>query len=253
MEQRLPEPIVIMMEAVYDTVVELGEGTKNPGMFQHDFWGNLTRVELAMLKQRADMTLPVFPHPLPAMKTYRSFMCGASIYEGLGAAKLRIRDFDTFEMRYWRCPYAPICAPRETKLCMRTHSLAEAAELLSPVNFEEIESLTFSEEGNCVVFVRFHFTGDLREIEPEDRTIDERPCMHLTREEADTFLLRTVMAGAEYSCSSLPEVNMKQALRGIAERVEAAGMDKRYLQDYPMLKRALKYWKKGENAFIHQG
>jgi hypothetical protein len=240
----------VLIEAVYDLVIELGEEAKDAEDFQHRFWGHLTRVELAMLKGKGDMTLPVFHHPLPAMKTYRSFMCGASIYEGLGDAKLRIRDFDTFEVRYWQCPYCAICGAREPKVCMRSHSLSEAAELLSPVTFEEIEGLQFSEEGNCIAFVRFHYTGDLREISQEDKTIDERPCMHLTREEAETFLLRAIMAGAEYSCVHLPEVNTKRALRQMAEVIDAAKLTREELREFPMLKRGLSKWRKGANAFV---
>lgn len=247
---RLPRPIRVIIETVYDTILRLGEGTRDPEGFQHRFWGHLTRVELAMLKGKGDMVLPVFHHPLPAMKTYRSFMCGASIYEGLGDAKLRIRDFDTFEIRYWQCPYNEICASRETVICMRSHSLSEAAELLSPVTFVEIEDLQFSEEGNCIAFIRFHYTGDLREIAQEDKAIDERPCMHLTREEAETFLLRVIMAGAEYSCTHMPEVNTKSALRDMAEAIDAAGLTPDELHEFPMLRTGLGYWRKGKNAFI---
>ncbi len=250
MPERLPRPIGVLIEAVYDLVIELGEVTKDPEEFQHRFWGHLTRVELAMLKGKGDMTLPVFHHPLPAMKTYRSFMCGASIYEGLGDAKLRIRDFDTFEIRYWQCPYYPICDARVPKVCIRSHSLSEAAELLSPVTFEEIEDLQFSGEGNCIAFVRFHYTGDLREISQEDKTIDERPCMHLTREEAETFLLRAIMAGTEYSCVHLPEVNTRSALRQMAASIDAAELEPQAFHEFPMLKRGLGYWRKGKNAFI---
>jgi hypothetical protein len=251
--ERLPRPIGVLIGAVYDLVNELGEATDDPEGFQHRFWGHLTRVELAMLKGKGDMVLPVFHHPLPAMKTYRSFMCGASIYEGLGDAKLRIRDFDTFEIRYWQCPYCAICGARRTIICVRSHSLSEAAELLSPVTFEEIEDLQFSEEGNCIAFVRFHYTGDLREISQEDKTIDERPCMHLTREEAETFLLRAIMAGAEYSCTHLPEVNTRQALRKMAEVIDTAKLEQEDLLEFPMLKRGLGYWRKGKNAFIQNG
>ena len=250
MTNRLPRAIGVVIEAVYDLVLDLGEDTGDPEEFQHRFWGHVTRVELAMLKGKGDMVLPVFHHPLPAMKTYRSFMCGASIYEGLGDAKLRIRDFDTFEIRYWRCPYAGICGSRSTTVCMRSHAISEAAELLSLTTFEEIEDLSFSEEGNCVAFVRFHFTGDLREISQEDKTIDERPCLHLTREEAETFMLRTIMAGAEYSCVHLPEINTRKALRWMAERIDGAGIEEQSLHEFPMLKRGLVLWRKGKNAFI---
>jgi hypothetical protein len=250
MPHRLPRPIAVLLEAVYDQVIKLGDGTSDPEGFQHRFWGHVTRVELAMLKGKGDMVLPVFHHPLPAMKTYRSFMCGASIYEGLGDAKLRIRDFDTFEVRYWHCPYSNLCGSRKVIVCMRSHSLSEAAELLSPVTFEEIEDLQFSDEGNCKAFVRFHFTGDLREISQEDRTIDERPCLHLTREEAETFLLRTIMAGAEYSCVHLPEINTRRSLREMAEFIDSAELEDRFFREYPMLKRGLGHWRKGKNAFI---
>jgi hypothetical protein len=249
---RLPTPIAVVLAAVYDQVIELGEGTTDPEDFHHRFWGHLTRVELAMLKGKGDMVIPVYHHPLPAMKTYRSFMCGASIYEGLGDAKLRIRDFDTFEIRYWKCPYSELCGSRKTVSCMRSHSLSEAAELLSPVTFEEIEDLQFSEAGNCKAFVRFHFTGDLRDISQEDRTIDERPCLHLTREEAETFLLRTIMAGAEYSCVHLPEVNTRRALRDIADSIDKVDLEERYFHEFPMLKRGLAHWRKGKNAFVQQ-
>ncbi len=250
MPDRLPEPIRALIEAVYDLVIRIGKESGNLDGFQHRFWAGVTRVELAMLKGKGDMTLPVFHHPLPAMKTYRSFMCGASIYEGLGDAKLRIRDFDTFEIRYWHCPYSAICGARDTKVCMRSHSLSEAAELLSPVTFEGIEDLQYSEEGNCTAFINFHFTGDLREISQEDKTIDERPCMHLTREEAETFLLRAIMAGSEYSCVHMPEVNTRQALRDMAESIDAAELESQYFHEFPMLDRGLKLWRKGKNAFI---
>jgi len=246
----IPRPIGVVLKAAYGLVIELSNGTDDPEGFQHRFWGHVTRVVLAMLKGKGDMTLPVFHHPLPAMKTYRSFMCGASIYEGLGDAKLRIRDFDTFEFRFWQCPYAEICGSGPKVMCMRSHAISEAADLLSPTTFEEIEDLQFSEEGNCTAFVRFHFTGDLRDISQEDRTIDERPCLHLTREEAETFLLRTIMAGSEYSCVHMPEVNTRQALRRMAEVIDAAELGEAAFHEFPMLKRGLSYWKKGKNAFI---
>jgi len=249
MSMDLPRPISVVLEAIYDLVLEISSETDNPAAFQHRFFGEVTRVELAMLKQKGDMVLPVYPHPLPAMKTYRSFMCGASIYDGLGDAKLRLRDYDTIEIRYWKCPYAAICTPREDRICVRTHSLAEAADLMSPSTFNEIEDLFFSEEGNCNVFFRVNFTGDLREIDVEDKVIDERPCLHLTREQAETFLLRTFMAGAEYACNHLPEVNVRHTLRQLARRIEAAELEDEYLHEFPMLKRGLKYWKQGKNAF----
>lgn len=249
MPQTMPVPVRVVLEAVYDMVVELSGETKDPAFFQHRFFGEITRVELAMLKQKADVALPTFHHPLPAMKTYRSFMCGASIYEGLGDAKLRLRDFDTIEIRYWHCPYAVICRERETKVCLRTHSLAEAADLMSPTKFTEIEDLRFVEEGNCIVFFCVQFTGDIREIDTEDRVIDERPCLHLTREEAETFMLRTMMVGTEYACNHLPEVNVRQSLRQMAERIDKVDLDENYLHMFPFLKRGLKYWRKGKNAF----
>lgn len=249
MTTMMPEPIRVLIETVYDTAVELGETTKDPPGFHHRFMGEVTKVEIAMLKQKADVTLPMFHHPLPAMKTYRSFMCGASIYEGLGDAKIRMRDHDTIEVRYWQCPYAVICRDRETKVCMRTHSLAEAADLMSPTTFEEIEDLRFSGEGSCVVFLRVHFMGDLREIDAEDKVIDERPCLHLTREEADTFLLRTFMVGTEYACNHLPEINVRQTLRRIAQGIMEAKLEERYMHEFPFLKRGLRYWSQGKNAF----
>jgi hypothetical protein len=245
----LPEPIGTVLEVVYDLVLEMAADTNNPEVFQHRFFGELTRVELAMLKQKGDMALPMFPHPLPAMKTYRSFMCGASIYDGLGAAKLRLRDHDTREIRYWHCPYANVCSARSENICVRTHSLTEAADLMSPSTFNEIEDLIFSDEGNCDVFVRINFTGDLREIAVEDKVIDERPCMHLTREEAETFLLRSLMAGSEYACSHLPEVNVRHTLRKLAKRIDKAGVDDEHLIEFPMLGRGLKYWRQGRTAF----
>jgi hypothetical protein len=249
MTKDLPRPIGVLIEAIYDLVLEISNEMDNPTAFQHRFFGELTRVELAMLKQKGDMTLPVYPHPLPAMKTYRSFMCGASIYDGLGDAKLRLRDHDTLEIRYWKCPYARVCASREERICIRTHALAEAADLMSPSTFNEIEDLLFSEEGNCNVFFRVNFTGDLREIAVEDKVIDERPCLHLTREEAETFLLRTFMAGAEYACNHLPEVNVRHTLRQLARRIDEAGLEERHMHEFPMLNRGLKYWRKGKNAF----
>jgi hypothetical protein len=249
MPNMIPEPVRAVLATVYDVVIELGEETKDPGGFHHRFFGELTRVELAMLKKKADMALPVYRHPLPAMKTYRSFMCGASIYDGMGDAKLRLRDYDTFEIRYWHCPYAVICEERTTKICIRTHSLSEAADLMSPTTFNEIEDLRFVEEGNCIVFVRMHFTGDIREIDTEDRVIDERPCLHLTREEAEIFMLRSLMVGTEYACNHLPEVNVRHTLRQIAEGIEKAKLDDKYLHEFPFLKRGLKYWSKGKNAF----
>lgn len=249
MPDRLPRPISVVIEAVYDTVIELGSKTSDPAMFHHRFFGEVTRVEIAMLKQKADVALPVFHHPLPAMKTYRSFMCGASIYDGLGDAKLRLRDYDTIEIRYWHCPYSKICGDRDPKICMRTHSLAEAADMLSPTQFEELEGLHFSEEGNCTAFLEVHYTGDIREIDAEDRVIDERPCLHLTREEAETFLMRSALAGAEYACNHMPEVNVRHTLRELAERIGRAGLSDTELHEFPMLEIGLKHWTKGKNAF----
>ena len=249
MEEQLPEPLGVVVRAIYDVVQETSAGTDRPADFQHRFFGHLTRVELAMLKHKADVALPVYPHPLPAMKQYRSFMCGASVYEGLGDAKLRLRDHDTIEIRYWHCPYAPICAEREERICLRTHSLAEAADLLSPTSFIEIEDLHFSEKGNCDVFMRVNFMGDIREIDPEDKVIDERPCLHLTREEAEAFLLRTFLTGAEYACNHMPDVNVRHTLRQLAERIDEVGISDEHLHEYPILERGLRYWRKGKNAF----
>lgn len=252
MSHELPEPIATVLEAIYETEVELSQGAKDPASFHHRFWAEVTKVEIAMLKQRADVTLPVFHHPLPAMKTYRAMMCGASVYEDLGDAKIRLRDHDVIELRYWQCPYAQICGKREQPVCMRTHSLAEAADLMSPATFEAIESMEFSAEGNCIVFVQVQFTGDLREIDVEEKVIDERPCLHLTREEAETFMMRTFMVGAEYACYHLPDVNVRSALRTMAERIDAAGLEDHHLSEFPFLRRGLKQWRKGQNAFTRQ-
>ncbi len=249
MHDTIPEPVRVVLATVYDMVIDLGEETKDPAGFHHRFFGEMTRVELAMLKKKADVALPVYHHPLPAMKTYRSLMCGASIYDGLGDAKLRLRDYDTFEIRYWHCPYSCICKERTTKICIRTHALSEAADLMSPTSFNEIESLEFVEAGNCTVFVRVLFTGDIREIDTEDRVIDERPCLHLTREEAETFMLRTLIVGTEYACNHLPEINVRHTLRQLAKGIEKSELDEKYLQEFPFLKRGLKYWTKGNNAF----
>jgi hypothetical protein len=248
-EDTLPVPLGAVMGAIYDMVLELSRTTDDPPSFQHRFFAELTRVELAMLKQRADVPFPMFPHPLPALKQYRAFMCGASIYEDMGNAKLRLRDHDTIEIRYWKCPYASICTAHEERICVRTHSLTEASDLMSPARFREIESLHFSEDGNCQVFVQVNFTGDLRDIDPEVKVIDEKPCLHLTREEADTFLIRTLLVGAEYAANHLPEVNVRQTLRDLAGRIQAAGIEERYLVEFPFLKRSLRFWSKGKNAF----
>ena len=245
----MQEPIRVLIQTVYDAVIELGEATRDPPGFHHRFMGEVTRVEIAMLKQKADVALPMFRHPLPAMRTYRSFMCGASIYDGLGDAKIRMRDHDTIEIRYWQCPYAIICKERETKICMRTHSLAEASDLMSPTKFEEIEDLRFNEGGNCTVFYRVLFMGDLREIDAEEKVIDERPCLHLTREEADTFLLRTFMVGTEYACNHMPEVNVRQTLRRIAQGINEAELEEHFIHEFPFLRRGLSYWSEGQNAF----
>ena len=246
----IPKPIDLVLRAVYDLVIEESGQTEDSEDFQHRFFKEITRVELAMLKSKADVPLPTFHHPLPAMKTYRSFMCGASIYEGLGDAKLRLRDHDIIEIRYWHCPYASICQEHDEKICLRTHALTEAADLLSPSTFAGIEDLRFSEEGNCSVFCQIMYTGDLRDIATEDKVIDERPCIHLTREEAEAFLLQTFVVGAEYACNHLPEVNVRQTLRDLARRIDDAGIEERHLARYAFLKRGLKYWRQGKNAFI---
>jgi hypothetical protein len=245
----LPEVIGVLLEAIYDQVLEESQGTRDPEDFQHRFFKEVTRVEFAMLKKKADISLPVYHHPLPAMKTYRSFMCGASIYEGLGDAKLRLRDHDVIEIRYWHCPYSVICRDREDRICVRSHALTEAADLLSSTTFDEIEDLRFSEEGNCTVFVRMLYTGDLREIDVEDKVIDERPCMHLTREDAEIFLLRAFMAGAEYACNHLPEINVRHTLRALAERIDARGLPKNQTAAFPLFEPGLRSWRKGKNAF----
>lgn len=252
MTHDLPEPIATVLDAIYETELELAQEAKDPETFHHRFWAEVTRVEIAMLKQRADVTLPVFHHPLPAMKTYRTMMCGASVYQDLGDAKIRLRDHDTIELRYWQCPYALICGKYEQPVCIRTHAMMEAADLMSPAVFEEIESVEFSSEGNCMVFVEVQFTGDLREIAVEEKVIDERPCLHLTREEAETFMMRTFLVGAEYACNHLPEVNVRQALKRIVKRIDATGVEEHHLHEFPFLKRGLKQWRKGRNAFTTQ-
>jgi hypothetical protein len=247
--EEIPRTVEVVMRAVYDLVLEISATTGNPAAFQHRFFKEVTRVELAMLKAKADVALPTFRHPLPAMKTYRSLMCGTSMYEDQGNAKIRLRDHNIIEIRYWQCPYADICKDHEEKVCLRTHSLMEAADLLSPTTFDEIEDLRFSEEGNCIVFVRVNFTGDLREIDAAERVIDERPCIHLTRDEAASFLLRTLMSGAEYACNHLPEVNVRHSLRDLAKRIDEAGLAEKDAAEYPFLRRGLKKWRQGKNAF----
>jgi hypothetical protein len=120
---------------------------------------------------------------------------------------------------------------------------------MSPTKFIEIEDLRFVEEGNCIVFFRVQFTGDIREIDTEDKVIDERPCLHLTREEAETFMLRSMMVGAEYACNHLPEVNVRPALRKLAEGIDRADLEEKYMHEFPFLKRGLRYWHRGKNAF----
>ncbi len=249
MPDEIPRTIDVVLRAVYELALDTSATTKNPADFQHRFFSEMTRVELAMLKAQADVVLPTFRHPLPAMKTYRSLMCGSSMYEDKGNAKLRLRDHDIIEIRYWQCPYKGICKDHEEKVCLRTHSLMEAADLLSPTAFDEIEDLRFSEEGNCIAFVRVHFTGDLREIDAAERVIDERPCLHLTRSEAETFLLRSLLVGAEYACNHLPEVNVRHSLRDLAKRIDEAGLEDKATAEYPFLRRGLKQWRQGKNAF----
>jgi hypothetical protein len=243
------EPLGVVLGAVYDIIIKLSEGVERPPKFQHDFLGHVTRVEMAMLREQGDLSIVSYPHPLPAMRKYRSFMCGAHVYDQMGNAKIRIRDFDVMEIRYWHCPYRVLCASRDTKVCLRTHSMAEAAELMSPVEFEAIESLEFSEEGNCLAFLEVRYTGDLREIDVEDKVVDEKPCIHFTHAEAETFLMRTFLVGAEYACKEMPGIRFKSTLREMAKRM-AAAEDEDTATKHPFLRIALGKWKDGESAFI---
>ena len=63
MHDTIPEPVRVVLSTVYDLVIDLGEKTKDPAGFHHRFFGEMTRVELAMLKKKADVALPVYHHP----------------------------------------------------------------------------------------------------------------------------------------------------------------------------------------------
>ncbi len=243
------EPLGTVIGAVYDTILEQSEGVESPPRFQHDFLGHMTRVEIAMLREQGDLSIKSYPHPLPAMRKYRSFMCGAHVYDEMGNAKIRIRDFDVMEIRYWHCPYRVLCASRDPKVCMRTHSMAEAGELMSPVEFEAIESLEFSEEGNCLAFLEVRYTGDLREIDVEDKVVDEKPCIRFTHTEAETFLMRTFLVGAEYACKEMLGRRFGPTLREMAERMAAAEGEDTAVR-HPFLRIALGRWKDGKSAFV---
>jgi hypothetical protein len=245
-------PLMGVVEAVYDLTLAISEDSEKGARLQHDFWGEVTRVEVALLQERTGRQLPVYRHPLPAMRTYRAFMCDAKVYDEIGNAKIRVKDRDVIELRYWHCRYARVCAARERKVCLRTHSLAEAAELMSPTTFRRIDSLDFSEEGNCVVQLRVDFQGDLRAIEPEEKIVDESLHCHLGREVADELFLKTMLVGSEYAITHVPGIRPKQTLTDLARRLRRGGAMKGPLAKSAVLKAALEMWESGENAFVKQ-
>ncbi len=243
-------PIMAVVEAVYDQVLALTDDSDEGRSLQHRFYAELTRVEVAMLRERSARTLPTYRHPLPAMRIYRTFMCDARAYDEIGNAKIRVRDRDLLEIRYWHCRYARVCAARERRICMRTHSLTEAAELMSPATFQRIEELDFSEEGNCALLVRMGFEGDLRDIEPDEKVVGEHLCEHLTRDEADEFFLRSFLVGAEYAINHIGDLKRDKVLPDLARRLRNAGVTKGPLGKSKVMKAALAAWQKGGNAFV---
>jgi hypothetical protein len=243
-------PLTPLVEAVYDTVLELTTDDEEGRAAQHRFFRELTRVEVAMLRERSDSEMPTFRHPVQAMKSYRAFMCDAGVYDEIGNAKIRMERPDLIEIRFWQCRYAGICATRERRLCLRTHSLTEAAELMSPTTFKRIERLEFSPEGNCVVDVSVEFKGDHR-LEPEERVGVRHLCSHLTREEADEFFVCAFLVGSEYAANHTPEVDRAQTLTGLALRLKRSGVHKGPLGEHKVVRTALKAWKMGNNAFVH--
>ena len=243
-------PTMAVVEAVYDEVLALTDDSEEGRSLQHRFYGELTRVEVAMLRERSSRALPTFRHPLPAMRAYRAFMCDARVYDEIGNAKIRVRDRDLLEVRYWHCRYGRVCAARERRICMRTHSLTEAAELMSPATFKRIEELDFSEEGNCMLLVRMGFEGDLRDIEPEEKVVEQHMCDHLTREEADEFFLRSFMVGAEYAVNHTGELKVEKVLPDLARRLRNAGVTRGPLAKSKVMRAALAAWQKGQNAFV---
>jgi len=245
-------PLMAVVEAVYDEVLAITQESDAGAAMQHDFFGELTRVEVAMLRQRTDRPLPTYTHPLPAMRTYRAFMCDAKVYDEIGNAKIRMWGADVIEIRYWHCRYARVCAARDRRICMRTHSLAEAAELMSPTTFRRIDQLEFSEEGNCVVLLRVGFEGDLRAIEPEEKIVDESLYCHLSREEADEFFLKTFLVGAEYAVGHVTGLKPRQTLTDLARRLKRMGVTRGVLAKSAVLKLAMDRWQRGENAFVKQ-
>lgn len=240
-----------VVEAVYDTVLELTADDEDGRAAQHRFFGELTRVEVAMLRERSDEEMPTFRHPLQAMKSYRAFMCDARVYDEIGNAKIRMESADLIEIRYWQCRYVAICSSRERRLCIRTHSLTEAAELMSPTTFKRIQKLEFSPEGNCVVDVEVEFQGDFH-LEPEERVVERHLCEHLTREEADDFFVRAFVVGSEYAVNHTPGMNRIRALTGLAQRLRRTGVHKGPLGEHKVVRAALKAWKTGDNAFVHR-
>jgi len=245
-------PMMGVVEAIYDQVLAITEDSDAGAAMQHAFFGELTRVEVAMLRERTDRPLPVYGHPLPAMRTYRAFMCDAKVYDEIGNAKIRMKDRDIIEIRYWHCRYARVCAARDRRICMRTHSLAEAAELMSPTAFRRIDRLDFSEEGNCAILLSVAFDGDLRAIEPEEKIVDESLYCHLSRDEADELFLKTFLVGAEYAVNHVSGLKPKQTLTDLARRLKRMGVAKGALAKNAVLRLAMDRWEKGESAFVKQ-
>jgi hypothetical protein len=135
---------------------------------------------------------------------------------------------------------------------MRTHSLAEAAELMSPTAFRRIDRLDFSEEGNCAILLSVAFDGDLRAIEPEEKIVDESLYCHLSRDEADEFFLKTFLVGAEYAVNHVSGLKPKQTLMDLARRLKRMGVAKGALAKNAELKLALDRRQRGESAFVKQ-
>jgi hypothetical protein len=204
-----------------------------------------------MLRERSEEEMPTFRHPLQAMKSYRAFMCDARVYDEIGNAKVRMDRPDLIEIRYWQCRYAGICVARERRICLRTHSLTEAAELMSPTTFKRVQRLEFSPEGNCVVDVEVEFKGDFH-LEPEERVVERHLCTHLTREEADDFFVRAFLVGSEYAANHTPGVDRARALTGLALRLRRAGVHRGPLGEHKVLLAAMKAWRTGDNAFVQR-
>ncbi|MEM2900636.1 MAG: hypothetical protein QXT63_07575, partial [Thermoplasmata archaeon] len=208
----------------------------------------VAKAEMEILTKRLSVNIPVFKHPIAAIKYYRNLMIKANVYASMGEVKPQVISGNEIEIRTWKCSYHKICGQFRNPMCIRGYALGYAIDLFSSGKFCGISNLEYSPEGNCRFVHTVEYNGELENIPEDEMTIALQNGHVLTKEEKLDLSLAVWFVGLEKIILSLYGEHagdiFKNIYNELSERCAKKGGEIEEILNYPICK-----WKVGQAMF----